>query len=125
MLPAIKDGDGLLLSRFDRGARVSLQRGDIVLLRSPADPAKFYIRRLIGLPGETVAIREGNIIVNGSALSEPYVAPRLNVSNTSLPPVQLTERHYYVLGDNRDNASDSRIWGPVPESDILGKVIGR
>jgi len=124
MLPGIKNGDKLLISRFDRGAKFAVQRGDIILFRYPENPRKFYIKRLIGLPGDTVEVLEGKILINGIALQEPYLAPQLNVSARSLPPVQVQDHHYYVLGDNRDNSSDSRIWGLVPEKNILGKVIG-
>jgi len=125
MLPGIKNGDKLLISRFDRGAKFEVQRGDIILFRFPDDPSKFYIKRLIGLPGQTVEIREGFVFLDGTALAEPYVAPHLNVSRRSEPAIYVKEHYYYLLGDNRDNSSDSRIWGLVPAKNVLGKVIGR
>jgi len=125
MLPGIKHGDQLLVSRFDRGAKFDVQRGDIILFRFPDDPSKFYIKRLIALPGQTVEIREGTIFLDGKALAEPYLAPRLNASRGSQPAIYVKEHFYYFLGDNRDNSSDSRIWGLVPEKYVLGKVIGR
>lgn len=125
MLPGLKNGDTLVISRFDRGAKFAVQRGDIILFLFPDDPSKFYIKRLIGLPGETVEIREGKVFINGIALEEPYVATRLNTASRSLPPVKVQEHHYYILGDNRDNSSDSRIWGLAPEKYVLGRVIDR
>ena len=125
MLPGIKHGDRLVVSRFDLGAKFAVQRGDIILFRSPNDPSKFYIKRLIGLPGDSIEVREGRVFLNGTVMDEPYLAARLNSSNRSLPAVRVEEHHYYVLGDNRDNSSDSRIWGLVPEKYILGKVIRR
>ena len=125
MLPGIKDGDRLVLARFDRGAEFDVKRGDIVLFRYPKDPEKMYLKRLVGLPGETVEVRGGRVFVNGEELAEPYVDPKLNEARDSQPPVFVEPRHYYVLGDNRDNSADSRIWGLVPERYVIGKVAGR
>jgi signal peptidase I len=91
MLPGIKHGDRLLISRFDRGAKFALQRGDIILFRFPGDPSRFYIKRLIGLPGDTVEIREASVFLNETALPEPYLASRLNASRGSRPRVRLPE----------------------------------
>jgi signal peptidase I len=126
MLPGIKDGDRLVLARFDRGAEFDVKRGDIVLFRYPRDPEKLYVKRLVGLPGETVEVRsDGRVLIDGKELAEPYVDPKLNVMDTSDPPVYVEPHHYYVLGDNRDNSSDSRMWGAVPEEYILGKVLNK
>ena len=89
----------------------------------PNDTSKFYIKRLIGMPGETVEIRERKVFIDGKELAEPYIDPKLNLSQRVLSPLYVKEHHYYVLGDNRDRSSDSRIWGLVPEKNILGKVI--
>ena len=125
MLPGIRNGDKLRISRFDRGAKFDVQRGDIILFLFPDDPSKFYIKRLMALPKDTVEIREGKVLINGAPLEEPYVEARLNLSRRSQPPIYIKEHYYYVLGDNRDNSSDSRIWGLVPEKYVLGKVIAR
>ena len=125
MLPGIRDGDRLVLARFDRGAEFDVRRGDIILLRYPKDPEMMYLKRLVGLPGETVEVRGGRVFVNGAELAEPYVDPKLNESRDSLPPVLVEPKHYYVLGDNRDNSADSRVWGLIPEKYVIGKVVGR
>ena len=125
MLPGIKDGDRLVLARFDRGAEFDVKRGDIILFLYTGDPEAFYVKRLVGLPGDTVELREGRVFVDGQGLPEPYVDPKLNEMRDSAPPVHVEPHHYYVLGDNRDNSSDSRFWGPVPEKYILGKVLNR
>jgi signal peptidase I len=125
MLPAIKDGDKLKVERFVQGAKLEVKRGDIVAFRFPKDTSKFYIKRIIGLPGETVVVSEGKVIIDGSALTEPYIDPQFNRSLSVQPPVFVEDRSYYVLGDNRDRSSDSRYWGLVPEKNIFAKVIGK
>jgi signal peptidase I len=125
MRPAIKDGDKLKVERFDRGAKFEVRRGDIVAFLYPKDTSKFYIKRVIGLPGETVEVRERKIIVNGSELNEPYVDPQFNLSRMSQSPVAVEEHSYYVLGDNRDQSSDSRSWGTVPEKNVFARVLDR
>ena len=123
MMPAIKEGEEIRVRRFDRGAKFEVKRGDIIAFLYPNDTSKFYIKRLIGMPGETVEIRERKVLINGKELSEPYVDPKLNLSHIVMEPVYVKEHYYYVLGDNRDRSSDSRFWGLVPEKNILGKVI--
>jgi signal peptidase I len=123
MQPGIKDGDRLSLVRFDRGAEFDVKRGDVVLFRYPKDPEKSYLKRLVGLPGETVEIRAGRVLIDGRELPEPYVDPQLNEARDSAPPVYVEPHHYYVLGDNRDNSADSRLWGLIPEKNIYGKVL--
>ena len=125
MRPGIKDGDRIRLVRFDRGAEFKVARGDIVMSLYPDDPSKSYVKRLIGLPGETVEIRDAKVYVNGAELAEPYVDPELNVTRQTMPPVLVRPHHYFVMGDNRDNSADSRHWGLVPEKYVLGKVVGR
>ena len=125
MMPSIRDGDRLWLARFDRGAEFDVRRGDILLFRFPRDPSVLYIKRLVGLPGELVEVRGGRVFVDGAELAEPYVAPELNTMRDAAEPVRVPEGHYYVLGDNRDNSSDSRLWGPLPGGHVLGKVLNR
>lgn len=100
------------------------QRGDVIVFRYPNDPSIFYIKRVIGLPGETVAINRGNVTItktDGSqiTLSEPYV---VNEDATYTKNVILSRDQYFVMGDNRPNSSDSRVWGPLPTQDIIGRV---
>lgn len=125
MLPGIKDGEKIKVRRFAPEDKVEVTRGDIVAFRYPKDTSKFYIKRIIGLPGETVEVREGKVIINGSELNEPYVDPKLNLSRAVQSPVTVEEHSYYVLGDNRDRSSDSRYWGLVPEKNIFAKAIDR
>lgn len=125
MQPGIKNGDRLSVLRFDQGAKFDVKRGDILLFRYPKDPEKSYLKRLVGLPGETVELREGRVLINGQELAEPYVDPQLNTMRDSEPPVYVEPQHYYVLGDNRDNSADSRLWGLIHEKYIYGKVTDR
>jgi signal peptidase I len=102
-------------------------RGDVIVFRYPKNPSVFYVKRIIGLPGETVSINRGVVSVTTKAgetvtLNEPYV---VNEDATYTKSVTLTEGQYFVLGDNRPNSSDSRVWGPLPEKDIVGRVDAR
>ena len=95
------------------------QRGEIIVFHYPADETKDFVKRVIGLPGETVAVRSGTVYVNGEALREPYLERR---DGSGSPPLTLGPKQYYVIGDNRRNSNDSRAWGPVPEDNIVGRV---
>jgi signal peptidase I len=123
MLPSFKDGQRLKVKRFDLFEEPDLKRGDVVVFLFPDDPSKSYIKRLIGLPGDQIEIVEGKVIVNGQELNEPYVDSRFNQSHRSQELIFVKPNYYYVLGDNRDNSSDSRIWGLVPERYIYAKVV--
>ncbi len=99
-------------------------RGDVIVFRYPPDPSIFYIKRIIGLPGETVSINQGRVTITTISgtkmtLSEPYV---VNKDATYTKSVTLGPEEYFVMGDNRPNSSDSRFWGPVPRKDIIGRV---
>ena len=123
MLPSFKEGQRLKIKRFDRFEEPDLKRGDVVAFLFPDEPSRAYVKRLIGLSGDTVEIREGKVIINGQELDEPYVDSRLNQSHRSQAPISVRPNYYYVLGDNRDNSSDSRIWGLVPERYVYAKVV--
>ena len=99
-------------------------RGDVIVFRYPDNPSIFYIKRIIGLPGETVSINRGAVTITTIAgdkitLSEPYI---VNEDATYTKSVLLNSGEYFVMGDNRPNSSDSRIWGPLPKNDIIGRV---
>ncbi len=119
MMPALNDGDRIII---DRGFE-KLERGDIVVFLFPMDQSRSYIKRIVGLPGDTIDIRDGEVFVNGKLLEEPYVDSRYNESKRSLAPLKLDENRYFVIGDNRDNSSDSRFWGPVERKLIYGKYV--
>jgi len=102
------------------------ERGDIVVFRFPQDPSQRFIKRVIGLPGESIEIGDGKVVVysQGSdhqdafVLTEPYLAG----STPGNSKIELDAEEYYVMGDNRSFSSDSRSWGPVPKDKIIGKV---
>jgi len=119
MLPGLRDGDRIRIDRnFDK-----LERGDIITFYFPMDQRKSYLKRIIGLPNDTVEIREGKVFINGTPLDEPYVDPELDTSHRSMVETKLDEHSYFVVGDNRDNSSDSRIWGPLDRKFIYGKYV--
>lgn len=99
-------------------------RGDVIVLRYPANPSVFYIKRIIGLPSEKVSIDHGVVTITTAsgetlALSEPYT---VNEDATYTKDVLLKEDEYFVMGDNRPNSSDSRVWGPLPRKNVVGRV---
>ena len=121
MSPTLNDGDRIFV-----GKRLgNLQRGDVVIFYYPEDPEFSYIKRIVGLPGELIEVRDGQTFINGTLLHEPYLDPKVNQSRFAREPVRIPEQNYFVMGDNRDNSSDSRTWGTLRESFIYGKVIGR
>jgi signal peptidase I len=130
MLPQLNDGERLLVNKlvYYKIESVSwghLERGDIVVFWYPKEPDKSYVKRIIGLPGEVVEVRNGKVIVNGGELKEDYLDFEHNQSLPSWPARKVDEHHYFVMGDNRDNSSDSRYWGLVPEKYIYGKAFFR
>jgi len=117
MEPGLKDGDRILINRKPE----KLIRGDIVVFYYPADQTKSYIKRIVGLPNETIEVLEGNVLIDGKVLAEPYVDPKNNQALFNRKEVKVPEGSYYVLGDNRDNSNDSRMWGPLQRKFIYGK----
>lgn len=122
MLPNLQNGEYILVNKFDYliGAP---QRGDIVVFRAvPAgEPNKDFIKRVVGLPGETVAVRNNVVYINGKALHETY---HHLPSNYTFGPQKVPAGDYFVLGDHRGNSDDSHMWTThwLPRSDIIGKA---
>jgi signal peptidase I len=129
MLPRLHDGERIFVNKLiyydEYRWAPRIERGDIVVFWFPDDPSKSYIKRVVGLPGDTVEIREGNVLINGSMLEEKYLDPKENLSTRSQTPVYIKPNYYFVMGDNRDNSSDSRSWGLVPKKYIYGKALLR
>jgi signal peptidase I len=131
MMPKLHDQDRIFVNKFIYplrewiGDKEPIKRGDIVVLLYPDDPSKSYIKRVVGLPGEDVNVENGKLYINGMQIDEPYLDSDY-ISSDSMPgSVHIKEHHYFVMGDNRRNSSDSRYWGLVPEKYIYGKAIFR
>ncbi|MDP1993051.1 MAG: signal peptidase I [Syntrophales bacterium] len=141
MKPTLQIGDHILVSKFNYGVKLPFlrstlipigtpKRGDILVFIYPEDRSKDFIKRLIGLPGDTIEIRNKKILLNGLPLNDPHgvyvdnliipgnVQPRDNVG-----PVTVPEDSIFVMGDNRDESYDSRFWGFVKMKDVLGKAL--
>ncbi len=97
----------------------SPQRGDVIVLYFPLDTTKQFIKRIIGVPGDTISLTPSGVSVNGHPLSEPYITKE---QNNQVGTITLGPNQYWVMGDHREVSCDSRSWGPLPRSDIIGKV---
>ena len=95
------------------------QRGEVIVFHFPRDTSKDFVKRVIALPGDTIEIRRGKVIINDSFQEETYITHK---GSSSMAPLRLNTKEYFVMGDNRRSSNDSRSWGPVPESLVLGKV---
>jgi signal peptidase I len=118
MDPSLRTGERILGSkivyRFESPAR-----GDIVVFKYPEDPNKIFIKRIIGLPGETIEMRAGQVYINGNPLREPYL---LHDPHGSYGPEQIKLGYLFVMGDNRDQSNDSRYWGELPIKNVQAKA---
>ncbi len=123
MMPALTDQERIFINKFTyRFGIGTIERGDMVVFWFPGDRTKSYIKRIIGLPGDTVEIDEGTVIVNSKRLVEDYV-PEEYRDRQSHTPVTVPAGEYFVLGDHRSSSNDSRAWGTVPRSFIYGKAV--
>ncbi|HUF85072.1 MAG TPA: signal peptidase I [Acidimicrobiia bacterium] len=139
MTPTLNVGDRVLVNKLSYRLH-DVNRGDIVVFEAPDDPntdgVKDLVKRVVGLPGETVELRDGQVFVDGSLLEEPYLQqgevtrPTQNFAGKCEPPASdatcvVPADSYLVLGDNRDQSKDGRVFGPIRESDIIGRVFVR
>ncbi len=126
MHPTFENGNYLIVDELTYDFEKP-HRGDVIVFRYPGDPSIFYIKRIIGLPSETVTIKNGLTTItepNGDyhTLKEPYIS---SIDASYATNITLTPKQYFVMGDNRPESSDSRVWGPLPTNDIIGRVIVR
>ncbi len=145
MEPNFKDGDYLVINElgykqtdvdvigkhlFTVGTAKDLSRGEVVVFRYPRNPQQYFIKRIIGLPGEQIKIADGKVKIfnkenpDGMILDESGYLPK-GLSTSGTMDITLSDQQYFVLGDNRSNSSDSRVWGPLPKYDVIGKVLIR
>jgi signal peptidase I len=123
MMPALVDQERIFINKFVyRFGFGKVERGDTVVFWFPGDPSKSYIKRVIGLPGDTVEVDQGTVIVNGGRLQEDYV-PAEYRDRVSSPRQVVPEDHYFVLGDHRSSSNDSRSWGPLHRRHIYGRAV--
>jgi signal peptidase I len=123
MTPSLTDQERIFINKFTYRLGIGdIERGDMVVFWAPIDPSKSYIKRVIGLPGDEIAIYDGNVYVNGRMLNEDYVLA-YNRDHFSYPPTRVEPDHYFVLGDHRNSSNDSRAWGTVERKLIYGKAV--
>ncbi len=125
MVPTFHNGEYLIVDELSFFLRTPA-RGEVVIFRYPKDPSKYFIKRVIGLPGETVLVEGGVLKITSTrgvtqVVSEPYISTQ----KLQDMKVQLADNQYFVMGDNRDESSDSRFWGPVPQAQIVGRAFAR
>ncbi len=139
-------GDHLLVNKFVLGPSASglekavlplgtIKRGDVVVFKYPEEPERDFIKRIIGLPGDTLQLKQKKVYINGTPLEEPYVHFLEQPGSGSLSevtsldvrenygPVTVPADHYFAMGDNRDNSADSRYWGFLPRDYVKGKAL--
>ncbi len=121
MMPELADQERIFINKFIYRFE-NIERGDVVVFWYPLDPAKSYIKRVIGLPGETVQFVNGEVFVNGRRLPEPYV-PLEYRDRQNLGPIHIPPDEFFVLGDHRTSSNDSRVWGTVERKYIYGKAV--
>lgn len=121
MVPSFQNGDYVIVNRlaYQWGQIV---RGDVVVFPYPLNPEEDYIKRVIGLPGDRVAIYGGTVYVNDQPIEEPYISEPAAEDKAELV---VPEGYVFVLGDNRNASSDSRTWGPLEITEIIGKAVFR
>lgn len=140
MAPAIRAGDRFMVNKLVVGFRIpftqarllrgkAISRGDLVVFVYPEDRSKVFVRRVVGLPGDVVELRDKRVYINGTPYDEPYVVHREKAivpleqhPRDNRKPLQVPESAYFVLGDNRDHAYDSRFFGVLKDHDIRGIV---
>ncbi len=144
MEPNLLVGDHLLVNKFIFAPTANpverallpmreIRRGDVVVFKFPEDPERDFIKRVIGLPGDTVELRNRELLINGQKVEEPHAhyvfpvgegheSPNFDVRER-YGPVTVPDRHYFMMGDNRDNSQDSRYWGFLPAHYVKGRAL--
>jgi signal peptidase I len=119
MQPHLYTGERVLANKLTYHLS-SPKRGDIVIFDYPKDVSQVYVKRVVGLPGETVAIQAGQVFIDGKPLAEPY---RVYAAHGDMAAQAIPRSQYFVMGDNRDVSDDSRYWGDLPRQDIIGRAV--
>ncbi len=125
MEPNYPDGEYLLTEKVSYYQR-NPQRGDVVVFKPPVSEEDEFIKRVIGLPGETISLQNGKVYINGSQLKESYLADTLQTFGSTFladgKEYKIPDGEYMVFGDNRPHSSDSRVWGPITKDKISGRA---
>ncbi|NJK35191.1 MAG: signal peptidase I [Oscillatoriales cyanobacterium SM2_2_1] len=122
MVPTLETGDRILVEKISYRIHPP-RRGDIVVFYPPfAKPNQAFIKRVVGLPGELLAIHDGQVFINGVPYREPYIAAAIDYE---MPSLQIPPGAYWVMGDNRNNSNDSHVWGFLPAQNIIGHAVFR
>jgi signal peptidase I len=124
MDPTFKNGDYLIVDQLSFDFTTP-KRGDVIILKFPQDTSRYLIKRVIGLPNETVSIKKGIVTIKNSQGELPLDESYVRFEKADSGEYVLGDREYFVMGDNRAASSDSRIWGPVPVQDVVGKAVIR
>ena len=119
MIPTLQEQDRVFVLKFlyNKPFSVDVKRGDIIVFAFPLDETKDYIKRVVALPGEKVALKNGKLYINGKMIDEPYV---VNKDECNFEEITVPDESYFCLGDNRPNSQDGRFWGFVPKKNIKG-----
>jgi signal peptidase I len=121
MNPLLSDQERIFINKFIYRFE-PIERGDVVVFWYPLDRSKSFIKRVVGLPGETVEIRMGRVYINGDDLTDQYVPPSY-LDGSNYTPRRIPDGEYFVMGDHRDSSNDSRVFGPVQRQFIYGKAV--
>ena len=123
MMPTLTEGERIFINKitYTLGSG-RIDRGDTVVFWYPLDPSKSYIKRVIGIPGDSIQMYRGEVYVNGKDYSEPYV-PDAYRDNYNMPRTVVPMDKYFVMGDHRSSSNDSRAWGMVDRKNIYGKAV--
>jgi signal peptidase I len=127
MMPTLVVGDSFFVDLFAYRRREPA-RGDVAVVVSPVDGQTHLVKRIVGMPGDTLEIRRKSVLINGDVLQEPWSLLRSpevvdQGPRDNFGPVTIAPNRYFVLGDHRDRSYDSRFWGPVPRKNVFGKVV--
>lgn len=120
MEPTLLTGDRIIVSKFAYYFREP-ERGDVIVFKYPGDPKRAFVKRVVALGGETVAIRDSRLYIDGVAVVEEYLPA--GVSYHDFGPLRVPEGNLFMLGDNRANSDDSRVWGYLDEDLVIGKAL--
>ena len=127
MTPTFPVGSFVIVRATGAARVAALSRGDVVVFRVPEAGGQHWMMRVVGMPGETVALRDGDLHIDGARVDEPYVldAAKVTPYSRELSPLTVPAGHLFLLGDNRDNSQDGRMLAPTRHEDVIGRVVAK